>query len=184
MSVLVGEESTVEQESYEARARLLAQMNEEEKKLTEAKRKRDSQSPYKAFVQFNIADDISKARRALIRENPNAWLILDFILQHMDNYNALVCSYAVFQEALSIGRTTVSNAIKLLKERGFLYVQKSGSSNVYLLNTEIAWKSWGKNTKYCKFPANVILSGSEQVPEEPAIEEMRQKMANIKVTEE
>ena len=80
----------------------------------------------------------------------------------MDKYNAVVCSYKVFQEALGMGQATVARSIKYLKENGFLYVYKTGTSNVYVANKDLVWNSWGNNVEYCEFPANIVLSASEQ----------------------
>ena len=88
--------------------------------------------------------------------------MLLFIFDHMDKYNAVVCSYKVFQEALGVGQATIARAIKYLKDNGFLYVYKSGSSNVYVANNDLVWNSWGTNIEYCEFPANIVLSKSEQ----------------------
>lgn len=98
----------------------------------------------------------------LLDKNPKAFKILLFLLDHMDKYNAVMCSYTVIQEALGMGRTTASTAVKLLKEHGFIAVLKSGTSNVYVVNNDLAWNSWGNNVQYCEFPANVIISASEQ----------------------
>ena len=80
----------------------------------------------------------------------------------MDKYNAVVCSYKVFQDALDMGQATVARSIKYLKEHGFLYVYKTGSSNVYVANKDLVWNSWGNNREYCEFPANIVLTASEQ----------------------
>ena len=57
---------------------------------------------------------------------------------------------------------TISRAIKYLKDNGFLYIYKSGTSNVYVANKNLVWNSWGNNREYCEFPANIVLSKSEQ----------------------
>ena len=49
-----------------------------------------------------------------------------------------------------------------MKEKGYIAVFKSGTSNVYAVNDKVAWNSWGTNYAYSKFPANIILSISEQ----------------------
>ena len=38
---------------------------------------------------------------------------------------------------------------------------KSGTSNVYIVNPDVAWTSYGNQKQYCKFQANVLLSSSE-----------------------
>jgi hypothetical protein len=76
-----------------------------------------------------------------------------------------MCSYQVLQELLKISKDKVRRSIKVLKDNGFIAILKSGSSNVYAINDNIYWKSWGNNKKYSKFPANVVLSLSEQEKE-------------------
>ncbi len=61
-----------------------------------------------------------------------------------------------------MGRTSASNAIKILKEYNFITVYKSGTSNVYSINKNLAWSSWGNNFKYAKFDAKILISESEQ----------------------
>jgi DNA-binding transcriptional ArsR family regulator len=73
-----------------------------------------------------------------------------------------MCSYKVLEEVFKVSRQTISGAIQILKEHGFIAVLKSGTSNIYTVNDKIFWKSWGTNRRYSKFPANVILSLSEQ----------------------
>jgi DNA-binding transcriptional ArsR family regulator len=98
----------------------------------------------------------------LALKHPKAHAILLFLIDQMDNYNAVMCSYKVLEEVLNIGHATVARNIKVLKENGFIAVLKSGTSNVYAINDRIYWKSWGNNRKYSKFPANVVLTLSEQ----------------------
>lgn len=50
--------------------------------------------------------------------------------------------------------------------------------NVYLINKEIAWKSWGTNYKYAKFGTQIIISESEQ--ERATVKDTRINMTEIK----
>ena len=79
----------------------------------------------------------------------------------MDHTNALACSYAVFEEALGKSKATVTRAVKVLKDNGFLSVLKMGTSNVYIINQEVAWSSWDNKKKYCKFNGNMLISHKE-----------------------
>ena len=142
--------------SFDERAKQLA----EEERAAEEARKQAKKSPYSNFYQFNR--EHTREMIWLATHYPKANAILLFLLDQMDNYNAVVCSYQVIQEALGIGRTTASNSIKILKERGFIEIYKSGSANVYAVNKNLAWNSWGTNYKYAKFDAKIIISESEQ----------------------
>jgi DNA-binding transcriptional ArsR family regulator len=98
----------------------------------------------------------------LTLNHPKAQAILFFLTEQMDNYNAVVCSYQILQEVLKISKDTVRRNIKVLKDNGFITVLKSGISNVYIINDTIDWKSKNNNEKYSKFPANIVLTLSEQ----------------------
>lgn len=132
----------------------------EQKQKEEEQEKRKKKSPFSDFYQINRKH--SNDMQWLLNESPKAFQILLFLLDHMDRYNAVMCSYVVIQEALGMGRTTASTAVKLLKDHGFIVILKSGTSNVYVVNSDLAWNSWGSNTQYCEFPANILISATEQ----------------------
>lgn len=145
-------------------------------KAEQEKRERERQSPYENFTQFNL--EHTENWIALNQKSHIATEILMFLMKHSDRYNALVCSVNVLSEALGYGRTSISNAIKILKDTGFIDVKKSGNTNVFLLNKDIAWKSWGTNYKYAKFGAQIIISESEQ--ERATVRDIRVNMTEIK----
>jgi DNA-binding transcriptional ArsR family regulator len=116
---------------------------EEIRRSEEKARKREKNSPFGRWTQYN--NEHTKEMMWLALKHPKAHAILLFLVDQMDNYNAVICSMQVLQEVLGIGRTTASNAIKVLKENGFIAVLKSGTSNVYAINDNVYWKSWGNS---------------------------------------
>lgn len=116
-------------------------------------------SKFKDFYQINKKHSDKLITLAL--KNPKANALLLFILNNMDGLNALQCSSVVLQEALGMSRTTIYRLTKYLQQNGFIAILKSGTSNVYIVNDDLAWSSWGNNKQYCKFPATVMLSGTE-----------------------
>lgn len=156
MPTVVTEPKNSSEISFEQRKRdLKSEERIEQEKLVEERK-----SPFKEFYQVNKKH--TKDLMWLLNTNPNAYKILLFLFDHMDKYNAVMCSYQVIQEYFNISRATASRAIKLLKEYGFVYICKSGTSNIYVTNPDLVWNSWGNNRQYCVFPANIILSASEQ----------------------
>lgn len=142
--------------THEQRLRDLHEQDVYEQNLREQEKK----STYTDFAQLNrknIAHII-----AACNADKQAVRILLFIIEKMDKYNALICSYKVFEEQLEISKATITRAIKYLKEHGFISIYRSGTSNVYVINDDLAWTNSGDKHKYCKFPANVILTASEQ----------------------
>lgn len=112
------------------------------------------------FVQFYV--DNMDLIININRENSTAGTILLWIVKHMDHNNALVASQQAICEALDIHRNTVTNAVNYLKKVQALDVLKSGTTNVYTINTEIAWKSSAEKKQYAHFTAKVFLARSEQ----------------------
>lgn len=113
------------------------------------------------FVQLNrdFMMDIAK----LASENSSAFTLFMFISQQMDGNNALCISMKALEEALELSRSTLSRAVRHLKEKGWLCVLKTGTSNLYIINPEIEWTSWANQKQYCKFSTNIIVSPSENV---------------------
>ncbi len=111
------------------------------------------------FVQFYR--DTMPAVRKLIKENALAAEILIFISEQMDGYNAVIASYQVLTDITGKSRISCSNAVKYLRENGYVTVLKSGTSNVYVVNPEIAWTSYGNQKSLCKFNGKIVLSATE-----------------------
>ena len=138
------------------------QLKEEEDRA-ENERKAARKSPFSNFAQVNL--DYTAQIIQLARVSPKAAQIFAFLVEHMDGYNALICSYQVIQEALGMSRASATRAVKLLKDSKFIDIRKSGTTNIYLINSELVWKSWGTNYKYAEFSAKVLISAGEQEPE-------------------
>lgn len=147
----------------------------------EERRKR---SPFVQWLQVNNSNDAYKAESWLMRKSPIAYMILRFLAKEMDNYNAIMCSYKVLEEALGYKRNALSKAVNLLKEHHYIDVKKSGTSNIYFINKELYWKSWGTNYKYAEFGAKIIISESEQENENDETKKVKsEKIRQLKVTE-
>lgn len=119
-------------------------------------------SPFKKWTQLNNDEQAQEARFWLMKQSPIAYCVMDFLASNMDHYNAVICSYKVMQERFGYSRAALSDAIQLLKKHRYIDVKKSGTSNVYLLNKQLYWNSWGSNYAYAEFGAKIIVSASEQ----------------------
>lgn len=171
-SVTVGNDRSCDM-TFEQRQRDLQVIEQAEKR----QRKEDKNSPYDNFAQMNL--EHSKDWRLLSRQNHVAAEILWFLIEHSDRYNALVCSSKILEEALNYSRVTIFRAVNFLKDTGFIDVKKSGNTNVFLINSEIAWKSWGTKYKYAEFSAKVLIAESEQ-EQEKSVKNRRMNVIEVK----
>ena len=160
MEVTVEELTNYANLSPESRARFI-EVKQEEKHEQEVEDKKKN-SPFANWLQVNNTDDLYKAEDWLIKKSPIAYRVLRFLAKQMDNYNAIICSFKVMEEVLGYSRMSLSSAVKLLKEHNYIDVKKSGTTNVYLINKQLYWKSWGKNHRFAEFGAKIIISEAEQ----------------------
>jgi DNA-binding PadR family transcriptional regulator len=134
----------------------LLQMQEEE----ELEKQRQEQAQKNSdFVQL-YRENMPELRWLMSNHNfPTA--LLFFMIEHMDNRNALACSYAVFEDYFGKARMTIYRALKVLEENGFIDVLKMGTSNVYLVNQEFAWTDRKDMKKFAKYDGKILVSRKE-----------------------
>ena len=101
--------------------------------------------------------------RKLARKSPIANDILFYLVEHMGRTtNAVVCSYKTLQEATGVSRTSVANAVKLLKNENWIDAVKIGNATAYCVNERVFWQAGRNQRQYAIFSATVIASASEQ----------------------
>lgn len=116
--------------------------------------------PNSNFVQFYRNE--MHSIRELIKDDPKAANLFMFLTEKMNTENALLASKEALAEVLSVSVRTITRQIAVLKAKGFIQIVKSGTSNVYVVNANIAWTTDGDKKEYALFRANVFVSKSEQ----------------------
>lgn len=113
------------------------------------------------FVQLNRA--YLKQVRELARKSPVAMEILFYLIEHMGRTtNAVVCSYKTLCEVTNLSRTSVANAIKILKNDNWVDAVKIGNATAYCINERVFWQATRGQRRYAIFSATIIASESEQ----------------------
>ena len=146
--------------SFKEREKELEAIRKLEQEQHKREQKNSQNSPYTNWAQFNL--DKNREIMWLSLKFPKAATLLYFFVEEMDHYNAVICSSKVIEEKFEMSRQTVSKYIGVLKTHGFIHILRTGGANIYTVNHNIFWKSYGKNIKHSKFPANIIITLSEQ----------------------
>lgn len=95
-------------------------------------------------------------------KNPTALMVLHFLTSRLNRgSNGVVMSYAAIAQAMGVADRTVIRAIPALADAKFLQILKSGKSNVYIINSRVAWQG-ERGARYTSFNAEITLSESEQ----------------------
>lgn len=122
-------------------------------------KKQEEEQKNTNFIQLyreNMAE-----MRWLMSNHQFASSLLFFILEHMDNRNALACSYSVFEDYFGKHKTTIYRNLKILEENGFIDILKMGTSNVYLVNQDLAWTDYNSSKKFAKYDGKILVSKKE-----------------------
>lgn len=121
------------------------------------------------FPEENNIDFVQLSRsylrnwRGLIRKNPLSAEVLMFLIEKMGKpTNAVICSYKTLQESTGYGRSSIGNAIKVLKDDNWIQSIKVGSATAYCVNAKVAWQTTRNQMKYAVFSATVVASMTEQ----------------------
>lgn len=116
-------------------------------------------SPFDEWVQLN-----KQGLQHLMLLNtisPLATNILYFLIENSNNYNCVIVSQSTLGKIFKKSNTSINLAIKKLKEHNFINIQKDGRGNMYFVNANLVWKSYGTNHKFAEFNAKIIFSQEE-----------------------
>jgi DNA-binding transcriptional ArsR family regulator len=128
-------------------------------KEEEERKKQEELQKNANFIQ--LYRDHMPEMRWLMTNHQFASSVLFFILEHMDNRNALACSYSVFEDYFEKHKTTIYRNLKILEENGFIDILKMGTSNVYLVNQDLAWTDNKSSKKFAKYDGKILVSKKE-----------------------
>lgn len=129
------------------------------KQEAEAEERYQHKSPFKNFTQIN--DEVIPHLQTMALENPVAHALFLFLMKHMSKSNAVACAYEILEKAVGKSRPTVARAVKYLKDNGLVGVKKVGGTNLYHLNANAVWHSYGKNHRYAEVRGSILLSPQE-----------------------
>lgn len=116
-------------------------------------------SPFSEWVQLN--QNGLQHLMMLNTISPLATNILYFLIKNANNYNCVIVSQSTLGKVFDKSITSINLAIKKLKEHNFINIQKDGRGNMYFVNANLMWKSYGTNYKFAEFNAKIIFSQEE-----------------------
>ena len=106
--------------------------------------------------------------------NGTALAILHFMTSRLHRgTNAVVMSHEAIAKTMNITDRTVRTATQKLAEAKFVQILKSGSSNVYIINHQVAWQG-NRGARFAAFGAELVLHEAEQAkPVDELIEDAK-----------
>jgi DNA-binding transcriptional regulator YhcF (GntR family) len=96
------------------------------------------------------------------RMNSTALPLLHYMVAHIRRGSGgVVISANTLAADLGVTPRTIQNAVALLKKCNFIQVLKSGNTNVYIINSQVAWQG-KRGGRYAAFNAAIKVHESEQ----------------------
>jgi len=93
---------------------------------------------------------------------PTALAVLHFMISRLQRgANGLVISAPALARAMGISERTAKSATAVLRDMKFVQILKSGNTNVYIVNSRVAWQS-ARGARYASFNAQIVVDEQEQ----------------------
>lgn len=94
--------------------------------------------------------------------NATALPLLHYMVAHIKRGSSgVVVSAQTLAEELGVTVRTIQNAVTVLKKCNFIQVLKSGNTNVYIINSQVAWQG-KRGGRYATFNASIKVHEREQ----------------------
>jgi hypothetical protein len=114
-------------------------------------------------------------------KNPSGIAVLHFLTSRLNRgTNGVVISYEAISQAMGIAKRTAQNSIAALADAKFLQVLKSGKSNVYIINSRVAWQG-ERGMRYAAFNAEIVLAEIEQTEDVDVLIEQGKVLQNVPI---
>lgn len=109
-------------------------------------------------------------------KSPMALPLLHYMISHMVRKTTIfVASAKTLANELGCSDRTIQQAVKVLKNYNFLQVLKSGNANVYIINSQVAWRG-ARGMRHATFDATIHVSEVEQ---ELSVEQLEEEAARL-----
>ena len=93
---------------------------------------------------------------------PTALAVLHFMISKLQRgANGLVISAPALARAMGISERTAKSATAVLRDMKFVQILKSGNTNVYVVNSRVAWQS-ARGARFASFNAQIVVDEQEQ----------------------
>lgn len=117
-------------------------------------------------ASLSLAKTGDKDHQALWKfglKNPTALAMLHFFSAHaVDEKRGVVMSAQALAQTMGIASRTAQVAIKALSDARLILLLKSGKSNVYVLNPNVAWIG-SKGQRHAVLTVEIVVTEEEQI---------------------
>jgi DNA-binding MarR family transcriptional regulator len=90
------------------------------------------------LMNYSYFDELLKASK----DSPVGLRLMLYFFKYMDESNNLVCSNNILADEMKCSPSTITKAVRFLKENSFVEVKKSGTTNMFHVSENLALKHY------------------------------------------
>lgn len=96
-------------------------------------------------------------------KHPTALAVLHFMISRLNRGAAgIIISAPAMARAMGISERTAKSATSILRDKKFVQILKSGNTNIYIVNSRIAWQG-PRGARHAVFNAQILVDETEQI---------------------
>lgn len=112
---------------------------------------------------------------------PTALAVLHFMISKLSRgANGIVISAPSLARQMGISERTAKSATAILRDTKFVQILKSGNTNVYIVNSKVAWQG-KRGMRYASFNAQLLVDEQEQLKTIEELELESEEMIEVPV---
>lgn len=109
-------------------------------------------------------------------KHPMALAVLHFMISKLQRgTSGIIISAPSLARQMDISERSAKSAVAILRDMKFVQILKSGNTNVYIVNSRVAWQG-NRGSRYASFNAQILVDEQEQTK---SIEEVIQEGADL-----
>jgi hypothetical protein len=112
----------------------------------------------------------------LALKHPMALAVLHFMISKLSRgTSGVIISAPAMARQMGISERSAKSATAVLRDAQFVQILKSGNTNVYIVNSKVAWQG-NRGMRYASFNAQILVDEQEQ---QKSIEELVQENGDL-----
>lgn len=114
-------------------------------------------------------------------KHPLAVTVLNFMVSKMTRGDAgVVMSSLAMARQMEVSERSIKTAIGALRDAKFVQILKSGNTNVYIVNSQVAWRG-KRGQRFATFNTRLMIDEKEQKASVEELEAEARELVNVPI---
>lgn len=116
-------------------------------------------------------------------KHPMALAVLHFMISKLQRgTSGIIISAPALARQMNISERSAKSATAILRDMKFVQILKSGNTNVYIVNSRVAWQG-NRGMRYASFNAQLLVDEQEQTKSIEEVMQENEELIDVPVME-